>query len=216
MSTLAEVGSIHSRRSPVPRILRWIAFFLLLILAGGLLYLWFVTHSALPQLDGRLKIAGLSAPVTVTRDLHGVPTIEASTLDDLFFAQGYVTAQDRLWQMDVMRRFGSGELSEILGEQTLRLDRQQRILGLRAAARKSLAIASERDRSFFDAYGRGVNAYIATHGSHLPLEFRILGYALKPSTAEASVVVANSMVKDLNYHYFFDALNREKILAKLG
>jgi len=216
MSTLAEVGSTYSRRSPVPRILRWIALCILLILAGGFLYAWFVAHSALPQLDGQLQIAGLSAPVTVTRDPQGVPTIEAATLGDLFFAQGYVTAQDRLWQMDIMRRFGSGELSEILGEDTLKLDREQRILGLRAAAVKSLAMSNPRDRAFFEAYARGVNAFIGTHGGSLPIEFRILRYAPKPWLVEDSLVIANSMVKDLNYHYFYDALDREKILAKLG
>ena len=79
---------------------------------------WFysMARSALPQLDGSVKIAGLSAPVTVMRDGHGVPTINAANLDDLFFAQGYVTAQDRLWQMDVMRRYASGESAEILGD----------------------------------------------------------------------------------------------------
>jgi len=216
MSTLAEVGTSYSRRSSLPRILRWIALSILLILAGVVLYLWFVAHSALPQLDGRLQIAGLSAPVTVTRDSHGVPTIEAATLDDLFFAQGYVTAQDRLWQMDIMRRFGSGQLSEILGEDTLKIDREQRILGLRAAAAKSLAMANPRDRAFFEAYARGVNAFIGARGKSLPIEFRILHYAPKPWLVEDSLVVANSMVKDLNYHYFYDALDREKILAKLG
>ncbi len=118
--------------------------------------------------------------------------------------------------MDLMRRFGSGELSEILGEDLLKVDREQRILGLRAVARKSLETAGERDRTFFDAYARGVNAYIGTHGNRLPIEFRILHYAPKPWLAEDSVVIANQMVKDLNYHYFYDALNREKILAKLG
>src|SRR5450755_2434558 len=216
MSTLAEVGSTYSRRSPVPRILRWIALCILLILAGGFLYAWFVAHSALPQLDGQVRVGGLSAPVTVTRDAQGVPMIEAATLGDLFFAQGYVTAQDRLWQMDIMRRYGSGELSEILGEDTLKLDREQRILGLRAAASKALEMANTRDRSFFEAYARGVNGYIASHGNHLPIEFRILHYRPKPWLAEDSVVIANSMVKDLNYHYFYDALSREKILAKLG
>jgi len=122
----------------------------------------------------------LSAAVTVTRDTHGVPTIEAQNLEDLFFAQGYVTAQDRLWQMDVMRRFASGELAEILGEDLLKLDREQRILGLRAAARKSLSLASARDQSFFEAYAKGVNAYIAAHRDRLPIEFRILKYAPKP------------------------------------
>lgn len=98
----------------------------------------------------------------------------------IFFAQGYVTAQDRLWQMDVMRRFGSGELSEILGEDTVKLDREQRILGLRAAAKKAIEMASLRDRAFFDAYARGVNAFIGTHGDRLPIEFRILHYGPKP------------------------------------
>ena len=216
MSTLAEISTPSSRRSPVSRILLWLLIAIVVIVVGAAAYAWFVAYSALPQLDGRLQIGGLSAPVTVTRDSQGVPTIEASTLEDLFFAQGFVTAQDRLWQMDAMRRFGSGELSEILGEQTLRIDREQRILGLRAAARKSLEMASPRDRAFLEAYARGVNAYIGTHGSRLPIEFRILGYAPKPWLPEDSLVIANQMIKDLNYHYFFDALAREKILAKLG
>lgn len=216
MSTLAEIRTPASRRSPIARILLWLLLALLVILAGAVAYAWFVANSALPQLDGRLQVSGLSAPVTVTRDAHGVPTIDASTLEDLFFAQGYVTAQDRLWQMDVMRRFGSGELSEILGEDMLKVDREHRLLGLRAAAKKSLAMASARDRGFAEAYARGVNAYIAGHASKLPIEFRILGYAPKPWLAEDSLVIANNMVKDLNYKYFFDALAHEKILAKLG
>ena len=216
MSTLAEISLRKSQRSPISRILLWLFIAALAIVVGLGGYGYYVVHSALPQLDGRLQVSGLSAVVTVTRDSHGVPTIEAANLGDLFFAQGYVTAQDRMWQMDVMRRFGSGELSEILGEDTLKLDREQRILGLRAAAKKALEIASPRDRAFFDAYARGVNAYIGAHGDRLPIEFRILHYAPKPWLAEDSVVIANSMVKDLNYHYFYDALAREKILAKLG
>ena len=216
MSTLAAISTPRSRRSPVARFLLWLLLAVLLVLAALVAYAYYVAHSALPQLDGQVEIQGLSAPVTVTRDGHGVPTIEATTLEDLFFAQGYVAAQDRLWQMDVMRRYASGELSEILGEDTLRLDREQRILGLRDAARKAMEIAGPRDRSFFEAYARGVNAYIATRGDRLPIEFRILRYAPKPWRAEDSVVIANQMVKDLNYHYFYDALSREKILAKLG
>jgi penicillin amidase len=216
MSTLVEISTPKSRRSPVVRILLWLLLAVLLVVAGVVAYAYYVAHSALPQLDGQVQVRKLSAPVTVTRDGHGVPAIEAATLEDLFFAQGYVTAQDRLWQMDIMRRYASGELSEILGEDTLPLDREQRILGLRAAARKAMEIASPRDRSFFEAYARGVNAYIAERGDRLPIEFRILRYAPKPWQAEDSVVIANQMVKDLNYHYFYDALSREKILAKLG
>jgi penicillin G amidase len=216
MSTAAEIRIPTTRRFPVVRIALWLVLVLLALFAGLAAYAFYVAHAALPQLDGRLQVRGLTAPVTVTRDGHGVPTIEAGSLEDLFFAQGYVTAQDRMWQMDIMRRLGSGELSEILGRRTLKVDREQRILGLRPAAAKSLQMSTARDHTFFEAYARGVNAYIAEHGKHLPIEFRILGYAPKPWTPEDSVVIANVMVKDLNYHYFFDALAREKILAKLG
>jgi penicillin amidase len=215
MSTLAEI-SVPRSRSTLVRALLWILTIVVIILAAVIAYGYYVAHSALPQLDGRLQVSGLSSPVTVTRDAHGVPTIEAATLQDVFFAQGYVTAQDRLWQMDILRRFASGELSEILGEETVKLDREQRVLGLRAAARKSLEIAQPRDREFFAAYARGVNSFIATHGNRLPIEFRILHYAPKQWQAEDSIVIANQMVKDLNYHYFDDTLAREKILAKLG
>jgi penicillin amidase len=190
-----------------------VGIFLAALAAG---YAYYAAHSALPQLDGQVKISGLTAPVTVTRDSHGVPAIEAATPADLFFAQGYVTAQDRLWQMDIMRRYGSGELSEVLGEDLLKLDREQRILGLRAAAKKALEMANPRDRSFFEAYARGVNSYIHGHRDHLPIEFRVLRYEPRTWLPEDSVVIANSMVKDLNYHYFYDALAREKLLAKLG
>jgi penicillin G amidase len=216
MSTLSAAGVYTPRRSPIRRILLWLMTVVVLLIIGVVGYAYFLVHAALPQLDGNLPVQGLSAAVKVTRDQHGVPTIEAPGLEDLFFAQGYVTAQDRLWQMDVMRRFGAGELSEILGDDTLKIDREQRILGLRAAARKSLGLASPRDRSYFDAYARGVNAFVAAHHDTLPVEFRILKYRPKPWQAEDSIVIANQMVKDLNFYTFQDALTREKILAKLG
>ncbi len=216
MSTLVEISPPKSRRSPIFRILLWLLLAVIVLVAGMVAYAYYIAQAALPQLDGRLQVSGVSASVTVTRDGHGVPTIDAKSLEDLFFAQGYITAQDRLWQMDVMRRYGSGELSEILGEGLLKLDREQRILGLRVAARKAMEIASPRDRIFYESYARGVNAYIGTHGDRLPIEFQILHYAPRPWQPEDSAVIANSMVKDLNYHYFFDALAREKILAKLG
>jgi len=216
MSTVTATGVPLSRRSTGIRILLWLISIVVLIAAGAVAYAYIAARSALPQLDGSLPVKGLSGAVKVTRDGHGVPAIEATTLEDLFFAQGYVTAQDRLWQMDVMRRFGAGELSEILSEGTLKIDREQRILGLRAAAKKSLAMASPRDRSYFDAYTRGVNAFIDVHGRSLPIEFRILNYRPKPWQSEDSIVIANQMVKDLNYYTFPETLSREKILAKLG
>ena len=216
MSTLASTGVSARRPSSAWRVLFWLALTILLLVAGALLYAYVIARSALPQLDGSLTLSGLSARVTVTRDQHGVPTIEAANMEDLFFAQGFVTAQDRLWQMDITRRYGAGELSEILGEDTVNVDRQQRILGLRAAAEKSLVMATPIDQAYFAAYARGVNAYIARHQSHLPIEFRLLKYRPKPWQPEDSIVIANQMVKDLNFYYLPDILAHEKILARLG
>ncbi len=204
------------RRSPVRRVLLWIALTVGILAVCAVGFGYYIARSALPQLDGSLQVQGLSAPVTVTRDQHGVPAIEAATTEDLFFAQGYVTAQDRLWQMDIMRRFGAGELSEILGEDTLEIDKEQRILGLRTAAKKSLDLASAADHANFAAYARGVNAFIGQHLSRLPVEFRILKYQPKPWQPEDSIVIANQMVKDLNYYYLPDILTHEKVLARLG
>ena len=188
---------------------------LILVLAGALLWLLSIARSALPLLDGTLVVAGLKAPVTVIRDGHGVPTIQASSLDDLFFAQGYVTAQDRLFQMDGMRRFAAGELAEIVGKSQLEHDRQQRILGLRVAARKTIETISSEDRSRFEAYARGVNAFIHSHRDQLPVEFRILHYSPEPWTMEDSALIGAYMVEDLSTSPRH-ALTREKILAKLG
>jgi penicillin amidase len=151
----------------------------------------------------------------VIRDAHGAPTIDAANFDDLFFAQGYVTAQDRLFEMDGIRRSGAGELAEVFGSDYLQHDRQQRILGLRVAARKTIELLSAEDRSHFEAYARGVNAYIESHRDRLPLEFRILRYSPRPWTPEDSAVVGIQMVEDLSTSPKH-ALVREKILAKLG
>src|SRR2546426_9942033 len=104
---------------------RWaakLATTLLLLAASGAVWLYWRSHACLPQLDGTLRLAGLRSPVQVLRDTHGVPHLRAQSLEDLLFAQGYVTAQDRLGQMDMSRRLAKGELSGILGEAGLRLD----------------------------------------------------------------------------------------------
>jgi penicillin G amidase len=198
------------------RILSYVVFALLLAVAATVGCLYWVTRSALPQLDGSVSVSGVSSKVRVIRDEHGVPTIEAGSLEDLFFAQGYVTAQDRLWQMDVMRRAAAGELSEIIGPDTLEMDRGQRILGLRVAAEAGLKNISARDRGYFDAYARGVNAFLESHRNRLSLEFRILKYQPQPWTVTDSLLVGARMVQDLNHYSNPPALTREKILAKLG
>jgi penicillin amidase len=194
----------------------WIVLGTVLVVLGAAAYLYYSARAALPQLDGTITLKGLSAPVTVIRDQHGVPTIEAKTLEDLFYAQGYVTAQDRLWQMDIIRRFAAGELSEILGPAVLEHDREQRILGLRVIARESAEQLSARDRSYFEAYARGVTSYAAEQLGHLPIEFRLLGYQPKPWTVEDCMLLGARLVQDLNHGTYRSALIREKVLGKLG
>jgi penicillin amidase len=202
------------------RVRLWPAVFilltiLLLLCAGIVTWFFVIAHSALPALDGTLAVRGLSAPVSVTRDSHGVPTINAQTTNDLFLAQGYVTAQDRLFQMDLLRRAAKGELSEIVGEPALKHDRQQRILGLRATAEKEIQSATADDRQQFEAYARGVNAFIESHRDRLPVEFRLLHYSPRPWTFEDSLTIGYQMVQTLSISPKA-ALTREKILAKLG
>ena len=207
---------VESRsRFPLTRVIAWVAGILVLFALAVLGWLYSVARSALPELDGKLQVAGLHGPVTVLRDDHGIPTIDAANLDDLFFAQGYVTAQDRLFQMDGMRRFAAGELAEVAGPDALEHDRQQRILGMRIAARKTIQTISADDRSHFEAYARGVNALIESHRDRLPIEFRILLYSPKPWTPEDSSLIGAYMVQELSTSTR-QALVREKVLAKLG
>jgi penicillin G amidase len=193
------------------------------LLALGLLVflafdVWFyrAVRAALPQVDGTVAVAGLSQPVTVTRDSLGVPTITAATLDDLFFAQGYVIAQERLWQMDMTRRFASGDLAAVLGPDFVAVDKEQRILGLHQAAERAVAEMDPAQRAQFQAYANGVNAYIAEHTKSLPMEFRFLVYAPHVWTVEDSLLVGLSMSQFLNHGYYREALLKEKAMAKLG
>jgi penicillin amidase len=197
------------------RILFWLFAGLILVCVIVAARLYTIARSALPEVDGTIPVSGISGPVSVIRDSHGVPTIDATTLDNLFFAQGYVTAQDRLFQMDLLRRAAGGELAEIVGEIALQHDRQQRILGLRAATGKGIETASPEDRQQCNAFARGVNAYIDSHRHRLPLEFRILHYSPRPWTVEDSLVIAYQMIETLSTSPKA-ALEREKILTKLG
>ena len=171
-------------------------------------------HDSLPQLDGSISISGLYAPVTIQRDAHGVPHIRAASLDDLLVAQGFVTAQDRLWQLDALRRHASGSLAEILGPSLLPHDRLQRTLQLRAAADRAAAALPPDQLHALERYAAGVNASIALQQSHLPLEFRLLRYQPAPWTPRDSLLVALVMYQDLT-NTFPIQLSREALTARL-
>jgi penicillin amidase len=210
-------SQVHPSKSKF--IFRTVVAVLVLLLIAFLAFdFWFygAVRASLPQRDGTVVMSGLVAPVIVTYDSLGVPNISASNLGDLFFAQGYVTAQDRLWQMDMTRRFASGELAVILGPQYVKYDREQRTLGLRQVAEQVAAGMDVGERAHFEAYAAGVNAYIEQHRKTLPLEFRFLTYFPHVWTVEDSVLVGLSMTEFLNHGLYKDKLEKEKILAKLG
>lgn len=186
----------------------------LIAAAAGLLWLRSAAKAALPQLDGDLHVAGLSAPVTVRRDAHGVPHIEAATQSDLFLAQGYVTAQDRLWQMDLYRRNASGELAEILGRSLVRHDIAQRVLQFRNTAQRIYNHLAPDERTRLDAYANGVNLYIQQHRDTLPPEFRLLHYRPRPWTGVDSLTIGMMMVQTLDSRWEMK-LSRERIAARL-
>lgn len=141
-------------------------------------FLSLMAYSRLPKTDGRIRLAGLRAPVEILWDSWGVPHIYAKNEHDLFFAQGYVHAQDRLWQMEFNRRLVAGCLSEVLGEIALPLDRWMRTLTLRHVAEFEVPLLQEEVKQAFQAYANGVNAFIAQ--GRLPLEFTLLRYRPRP------------------------------------
>src|SRR5580692_3629785 len=214
-----HVNAPAVRRSGPRLALRIVIIILVLLLVVFLGFdYWFyrAVQSSAPQRDGTLHLSGLAAPVTITYDARGVPNISAFNLPDLFFAQGYVTAQDRLWQMDMLRRYTSGDLAVILGREYIKFDRENRILGLREVAEKAAAQMDPQTHAQFEAYAAGVNAYIEQHRKTLPLEFRFLGYAPHVWTVEDSLLVGLSMTEFLNHGLYKDKLEKEKILARLG
>ena len=191
-----------------------LVFFAVLAAVAARLWLRGAIAAGVPTLHGTLHVSGLSAPVSVRRDSYGIPHIQASTEDDLLVAQGYVTAQDRLWQMDMLRRHAAGELAEVLGSGMLEHDRTQRYLQLRAVADRSVDQLDPAERHALEQYSIGVNAAIAA-ADPLPAEFRLLGYTPRPWTPRDSLLVGFAMAEDLSTGYP-NKLNREAVSAHLS
>ena len=161
--------------------------------------------------ESTLELAGLGAAVTVRRDGRGVPHIEAANDADLYFAQGYATAQDRLWQMDLLRRTARGELAEIFGDAVLGEDKRRRTYGYGAVAERALTHASAQTRASLEAYARGVNAYIESRDGKskeraLPPEFQLLQYRPRPWQPTDSVVLGKIFAELLSTTWQADLL----------
>lgn len=187
---------------------------ILIVALVAVLDLRHALKASLPQLDGEVHVVGLHAPVSVSRNAQGVPSISAASLEDLLFAQGYVTASDRLWQMDGLRRHAAGELAEVLGPGLVAHDRRQRYLQMRAAADRAVAALPRDEYAQLEAYARGVNAYIEAHRGALPMEFRLLAYKPTPWSPRDSLLVSLAIYQDMSTG-FPQKMNREALRTHL-
>jgi len=165
--------------------------------------------------EGVVKLKGLKAEVKVYRDNWGVPHIYADNEDDLFLAQGYVQAQDRLWQMELHRRMGSGTLAEAFGEAALESDRFFRAIGLRRCAAASYQSLNPAMQRVLQYYCRGVNAFIGANKGSLPIEFTILGF--KPADWDPTdcLAVSELIAWELGKNWEVE-LTRGRLVQKLG
>ena len=185
------------RRRPLLRALLALLLLIVLVIVGGGLWLRSRLAASLPQLDGERGVAGLAAAVEIERDDLGVPTIHAANRLDAARALGFLHAQDRFFQMDLLRRQAAGELAEIIGPPVLKSDRQHRVHRFRERARQVLAAASPDDRALLAAYTEGVNAGLSSLGGK-PFEYLMLRVDPAPWKPEDSILAVYAMFFELN------------------
>jgi len=165
------------RRFPI---LGRLMIFVLLPLMGAIVAAYFAVRGDQPETEEAIvRVQGANGPIAIARDDLGIATVSADSDHDVFFATGYLHAQDRLWQLEVERRTLKGRLSEVFGPATLQRDVWMRTLGLYSAAETSWPALSQDARDALQAYADGVNAWLHTH-EHLPIEFRIFGITPEP------------------------------------
>jgi penicillin G amidase len=196
----------------VLRVLFWTVTIIVVAIAATV---WWFVYRPLPRLDGSIALPGLQKDVIVERDHWGVPHIRANSVEDMVEAQGYVMAQDRLWQMDLLRRVARGQLSEILGPATLNVDKQFRTMGFSRAADRDLGLMDPASRALFDAYARGVNHFIEQHRDQLPLEFSLLKYKPQPWQPTDTLVISGYMYQTLT-DTWEEEIDRAKVTDRVG
>lgn len=214
---VTETRHLRKRRGRLARLFRITIIVVLLAaaaLGAGFLWLRHAMEAQLPQIDGERRTAALVTPATVRRDHAGVPHVEAQSIDDMLAAQGYVAAQDRLWQMDMLRRIAAGDIAELLGSRFVAHDKTQRVLQMRQTAERLTASLSPQDRRYLEDYARGVNAYIS-EADALPTEFRLLHYQPERWQPVDSLLIVLNMVQTLDEQWP-TKLAREQITRRLG
>ncbi len=196
-------------------ILRFLFWILAVVLVAAGAALWWFVYRPLPRLDGSIDLPGLQNDVVVERDHWGVPHIRANSVEDMVEAQGYVMAQDRLWQMDLLRRVARGQLSEILGRATLDVDREFRTFGFGRAAERDLGLVDPASRALLEAYARGVNHFIEQHTDRLPIEFTLLKYRPQPWQPTDTLVISGYMYETLTDSWE-EEIDRAKVTDRAG
>ncbi|HTV58236.1 MAG TPA: penicillin acylase family protein [Verrucomicrobiae bacterium] len=176
---------------------------------------WWLVERPLPTLDGSVRAPGLKEGVIVDRDEWGRPWIRAKSEQDMVLAQGYVMAQDRLWQMDLLRRAAGGDLAEIFGTVALEFDKENRTLGMHEAAERAVQDSSPEIRGLLESYAQGVNDYIEQRRGRLPVEFTLLGYQPKPWTPADTYLISLYMYKTLTQTWK-EKLNRQWVTERVG
>ncbi len=198
--------------SVTARAIRYINIAIAAVLAVVLGLVYWYAWRPLPQRSGEIA-APVAAQATVRFDAQGAPHIRAASLEDALFIQGYVTAQDRLWQMDGLRRLAGGNLAEIAGPAALDSDRESRRLRMRRIAESIYGSLPAADRAAMASYARGVNSYIASNLKKLPLEFTLLGYQPRPWSVVDSILVCLYMFRTLTTTWPDEIVKRD-MLAK--
>ncbi|MBX7226466.1 MAG: penicillin acylase family protein [Chitinophagales bacterium] len=174
-----------------------------------------MSKAKLPQLDGKISLDGLTEHVEIIRDQWGVPHIYASNMEDLLFAQGFVHAQDRLWQMEMHRRAARGKLAEILGEKGIETDKICRTMGYERVAKNDWDLYEDKEQRLIKAYISGINAFIKKHPDQYPVEFQLL--KIKPEPWDVLDVGAFSrlLISQLTWGWY-DEIIRAKVIEKVG
>ncbi|PFY70592.1 penicillin acylase family protein [Bacillus wiedmannii] len=194
---------IKKKRTRGKKIFIWSSSIVLLVVICTVIFLNIYTLSSVPKIDGTIKLEDLQHAVQVKRDSKGVPHIKAENVHDLYFSQGYVQAQDRLFQMDLSRRQASGMLSEVVGEAAVDRDKLFRTLGLRRAAEASVSQYDGEAKYALQSFAEGVNAFIreAKEEKKLPVEFTILGYEPAKWSIVDTLTIGKYMAFDLGGHW---------------
>lgn len=187
---------------------------LVLMVLGLAATLWIAALRSVPETSGEASLPGLKAPATILTDSNGIPTIRAGSMRDAYRVLGYLHARDRLWQMETMRRVGSGRLSEILGPATVRVDRTMRELGVPNQAAGQAALLNADQRADFEAYAQGVNAFIES-AETLPIEFQLTLHNPEPWEITDSFIWGRLMALQLSENAFMESF-RADLIAHVG